>query len=108
MEDVAEQLFGELFDEHEPRFPDRIVEHEEEPGVYLVMADTPFQQLIDDLDLDAGWEKNSTLAAYLLELSGSIPQEGEVIESPLGTFRIVAMVGNRVEAVEFRPADKDR
>ncbi|HPZ16348.1 MAG TPA: hemolysin family protein [Sphaerochaeta sp.] len=103
MEDVVEQLFGELFDEHEQRHPDRIVERKDEPGVYLVMADTPFQQLIDDLDLNADTNKNSTVAAYLLEESGAIPEEGDILTTDLGTFTITSMTGNRVEAVEFRP-----
>ncbi len=107
MEDVAEQLFGELFDEHEARHPDRIVEREDEPGVFLVMADTPLQQLVDDLDLDAGVHKNSTVAAYLLEQSGAIPEEGDVVSAGLGTFRILSMSGNRVETVEFSPHPAD-
>ena len=107
MEDVVEQLVGELFDEHEKRHIDRIVEREDEPGVFLVMADTPFQQLIDDLDLDDDNHKNSTVAAYLLEQSGSIPQEGDVLTTPLGTFRVISMTGNRMEAVEFHPVGED-
>lgn len=109
MEDVAEQLFGELYDEHERRFPDRIVEREQMPGTFLVMADTPFQQFVDELDLSADCQKQrtSTVAAYVLELTGDIPQEGEVVQSPLGTFRIISMKGNRMEAVEFSPTIDD-
>ncbi len=109
MEDVAEQLFGELYDEHERRYPDRIVEQEKTPGTYLVMADTPFQQFIDDLELDYDSQrgKTSTVAAYLLDLTGDIPEEGEVMQSPLGTFRIISMKGNRMESVEFSPAIDD-
>ena len=109
MEDVAEQLFGELYDEHERRFPDRIVEREQMPGTFLVMADTPFQQFIDELDLSADHQRQriSTVAAYVLELTGDIPQEGDVVQSPLGTFRIISMKGNRMEAVEFSPTIDD-
>ena len=103
MEDVAEQLFGELFDEHELRFPDRIVEHKDKKGVYVVMADAPFQQLLDDLDLSCDRERYSTVAAYLLEEAGSIPVEGEVIITKLGTWQILLMKGNKVEMVEFTP-----
>ncbi len=103
MEDVAEQLFGELFDEHEHRFPDRVVEHKDRPGSFLVMADAPFQQVIDDLDLSCERERFSTVAAYLLEEAGSIPVEGEVIITPLGTWQILLMKGNKVEVVEFTP-----
>lgn len=109
MEDVAEQLFGELYDEHESRYPDRIVEQEQAPGTFLVMADTPFQQFIDELGLDYDTQrgKTSTVAAYLLDLTGDIPAEGEVVQSILGTFRIISMKGNRMESVEFSPAIDD-
>ncbi|MGE4583039.1 MAG: hemolysin family protein [Sphaerochaeta sp.] len=109
MEDVAEQLFGELYDEHERRHPDRIVERQQNPGTYLVMADTSFQQLVDELDLliEPTKNKTSTVAAYLLDLIGDIPEQGEVVQSPLGTFRIISMKGNRMEAVEFSPTIDD-
>ena len=109
MEDVAEQLFGELYDEHERRFPDRIVKQEQKPGTFLVMADTPFQQFLDELDLrdDQQRQKTSTVAAYLFDLIGDIPQEGELVQSTFGTFRIISMKGNRMEAVEFSPTIDD-
>lgn len=102
MEDVAEQLFGELFDEHERRSFDRIVAREGSSDTFLVMPDTPIQQLIDDLDLSEGYEKHSTVAAYLLETLGSIPKEGEIIVTELGSFKILTMSGNRIGTIEFR------
>jgi len=79
------------------------------PGTFLVMADTPFQQFVDELDLPLDHQKQriSTVAAYVLELTGDIPQEGEVVQSPTGTFRIISMKGNRMEAVEFSPTIDD-
>ncbi|NLZ76645.1 MAG: HlyC/CorC family transporter, partial [Spirochaetales bacterium] len=103
MEDVAEQLFGELFDEHESRFPDRVVEHTDKPGTFVVMADAPFQQVVDDLDLWYEGDRTSTVAAYLLQKAGSIPVVGEVIATDLGTWQILLMKGNKVEVVEFTP-----
>jgi CBS domain containing-hemolysin-like protein len=108
MEDVAEQLFGELYDEHESRFPERIVESEQTPGTYIVMADTPFMQLIDELSLHYSHNgKTSTVASYLMDITGDIPQEGEILQSPVGTFRIITMKGNRMEEVEFSPTIDD-
>ncbi len=109
MEDVAEQLFGELYDEHERRYPDRIVEQELRPGTYLVKADTPLQKLVDELSLHDEHEgaKTSTVAAYLMSITGDIPESGDVLQSPIGTFRIMNMQGNRVAEVEFSPAIDD-
>jgi len=43
------------------------------------------------------------VAAYLLQEAGSIPVEGEVITTDLGTWQILLMKGNKVEVVEFTP-----
>ncbi len=108
MEDVAEQLFGELYDEHETGEAERIKKSEGRPGSFLVQADTPFQQLVDELDIS--WphaEKIGTVAAYLMELTGRILVEGDVLEAPIGSFKILSMKGKRVEQVEFTPQEVD-
>ncbi len=107
MEDIVEQLFGELYDEHESGEPERIVESEDVPGTYRVQADTSFQQLVDDTDIS--WphaDKVGTVAAYLMELTGSIPNEGDILESPIGSFKVTAMKGKRVEEVVFTPHEE--
>lgn len=108
MEDIAEQLFGELYDEHETGEAERIKKSDVCPGSYLVQADTSFQQLVDELDIS--WphaERIGTVAAYLMELSGRIPVEGDVLESPIGSFRVLTMKGKRVEQVEFTPHETE-
>jgi CBS domain containing-hemolysin-like protein len=108
MEDVAEQLFGELYDEHEKRSTEKIVESELAPGTYIVKADTPFMQLIDELALGYPHDgKTSTVASYLLDLTGDIPKEGDVLQTPIGTFRIIQMKGHRMEEIEFSPTVDD-
>lgn len=104
MEDIVEQLFGELYDEHETGEKDRIRACEQQEGSYYVQADTPFQQLVDEFDID--WkhaDKVGTVAAYILELTGTIPQEGMHIESPLGSFEIIKMNDRRMEQIKFIP-----
>lgn len=105
MEDIVEQLFGEIYDEHETGDPLRI--RSEEAGTFLIKADTTMQQIKDELELQI--ERNElscTLAAYLIEELGTIPSPGESITLPFGTFNIVSMKGKRIESVRLHPIPK--
>jgi CBS domain containing-hemolysin-like protein len=103
MEDIVEQLFGEIYDEHETGEPLRI--RLEESGNFLIKADTTMQQIKDELELDLQWSDLScTLAAFLMEQLGTIPSPGETISFPFGTFTIVSMKGKRIESVRLHPA----
>ncbi|MHC1691669.1 MAG: hemolysin family protein [Sphaerochaetaceae bacterium] len=101
LEDIVEQLFGELYDEHETGAQERI--HEED-GAYLIQADTSMQQIKDELDSQVRWSDAScTLAAYLIEELGTIPVAGDSVETPFGTFTISSMKGNRIETARLVP-----
>lgn len=102
MEDIVEQLFGEIYDEHETGDPLRI--RSEESGTFLIKADTTMQQIKDELELDIERSDLScTLAAFLIEQLGTIPSPGETIDYPFGTFSIVSMKGKRIESVRLQP-----
>jgi CBS domain containing-hemolysin-like protein len=42
-----------------------------------------------------------------MSLTGDIPEVDDVLQAPIGTFRIMKMQGNRVEEVEFSPSIDD-
>ncbi|MGE0073822.1 MAG: hemolysin family protein [Sphaerochaetaceae bacterium] len=106
MEDIVEQLFGEIYDEHESGELLRI--RSEESGTYLIKADTTMQQIKDELDLDINRpDLSCTLAAFLIEQLGTIPTVGETIEYPFGIFSIVTMKGKRIESVRLQPIVKE-
>lgn len=107
MEDVIEQLFGELYDEHESGTEERVKKLADRPDSYLVQADTPFQELVDDLDLS--WphaEKYGTVAAFLMEYTEAILREEEVIATPVGAFHVARMEGRCAKEVIFTPSRK--
>ncbi len=101
LEDIVEQLFGEIYDEHETGELLRI--KEEGDGTFLIKADTTMQQIKDDLDLRIEREDLScTLAAFLIEEMGRIPLPGDKIEFPFGQFTIVSMKGRRIESARMK------
>ncbi len=101
LEDIVEQLFGEIYDEHETGHILRIQKVDEK--TFLIMADTSLQEISDELDLhlDNQQELNKTLAAYLIETMGTIPVTGEILGVDYGKYVIVQMNKNRIERVRL-------
>ncbi len=98
LEDVLEQIFGEIGDEHDVKRP--------APRLEAAVLDLDGTTLIRDLDTqyqielpaDAGFE---TLAGFLLFRMGDIPKEGDVVEYGGRRFSITRMSGNRIARVRI-------
>jgi CBS domain containing-hemolysin-like protein len=98
LEDVLEQVFGEIEDEHDVRRPrpstsSRVVELEGAASI----RDLDSQYGID-LPPNAGFE---TLAGFLLFQFGYIPRAGESIEYDGRRFTILEMDHNRIARVRI-------
>jgi CBS domain containing-hemolysin-like protein len=111
IEDLLEQIVGNIRDEHEEDAP--IEEPQREPGgVWLVPGGFPVDQLPDlfgeAADLDDAYEA-TTLGGLVSEIEGRIPLAGEVVllESVGMRMEIVASTNRRVERLRvFPPAVK--
>ena len=102
IEDLIEQVIGEIEDEHDPAEGDFWVV--EKPGSYLAQAKTPldeFQQEIgrDLSDVDeVDPEEVDTLGGLVFMLLGRVPARGEVIEHPAGVeFEVVDADPRRIK-----------
>jgi CBS domain containing-hemolysin-like protein len=98
MEDVLEQVFGEIEDEHDelrakPPAESDVLELEGATSI----RDLQTQYGIE-LPADAGFE---TLAGFLLFQIGEIPKVGDVIETPGRRFTIIEMDRNRIACVKI-------
>jgi CBS domain containing-hemolysin-like protein len=98
LEDVLEQIFGEIEDEHDPHGP--------RPTLGQAVIDLDGSMSIRDLDVqygielptDAGFE---TLAGFLLFRLGYIPRAGESVEYGDRRFTILEMEHNRIVRVRI-------
>ena len=107
IEDLLEQLVGDLPDETQPeenaavtRLPD---------GALVVQGNTPLWDLREQYELPVEEETDyQTLAGMLLMRLGHIPQGGESITEGGYTFTVVDMHGPRIARikVEKRPSDE--
>ena len=98
LEDVFEQVFGEIGDEHDIRLP---LPSAEATSIE-VEGTIPIRDLNTiygiELPAEAGFE---TLAGFILFQLGYIPKEGETIESGDRRFVIVRMERNRIASVRI-------
>jgi CBS domain containing-hemolysin-like protein len=111
IEDLLEEIVGNITDEHEVEVP--IEEPQREPnGVWLVPGSFPVDQLADlfgeAVEPGDGYEA-TTLGGLVSEIEGRIPLAGEVVLlEPIGLrMEIVASTDRRVERLRvFPPAIK--
>jgi CBS domain containing-hemolysin-like protein len=114
IEDLLEQIVGNIRDEHEVDVP--IEDPQREPGgVWLVPGSFPVDQLPDlfgEQDglngLDEAYEA-TTLGGLVSEIEGRIPLPGEVIllESAGMKMEIVSSTGRRVERLRVFPPTEE-
>ncbi len=99
LEDVIEEIVGEIQDEYDVEEPE-IVRIKD--GVYLVsglMDIDDFQEVVDVEIKDEGFE---TVGGYIMSLMGRIPRQGEEIDAGNLSFRIYRVLGRRVSKVIAR------
>ncbi len=98
MEDITEELFGELYDEHEKHEKEKITLLRD--GRYRLMGETTIHQIEDRLGFELPTGKYAqTLAGYLVEYLGSIPVKNQYIETPFGDFIVESVKRNRINSV---------
>ncbi len=106
MEDILEQLVGEIWDENDIVEEDEVVEHSN--GVYELdgsMQLDDFAELMDwkEDDLDA---ESTTLGGWTLEVYGSYPKEGEGFTFKDVMLEVLEMDGIRVSRVLVKKVEE--
>ena len=102
IEDVLEEIVGEIVDEHDQETP--LVEVRDD-GSLRVDARLSVSDLNEILDLDLPDEDWDTVGGLVVGAAGHVPDEGEVIELEGVTITAVRMQGRRVAEVEVVARD---
>jgi len=101
VEDLVEELVGEILSENDPA---PIQVKREDDGSYLVVGSLPMHEVNRAIDFDLPEsERYSTLAGLCIVLAGHIPQTGELIAVPSGAvLEVVEASARRVKQVRVR------
>ncbi len=104
IEDLIEQVIGEIEDEHD-------VEEEqhwssEGPGAYLALARAPLEDFEAEIGISLDHEDDEevdTLGGLVFLLSGRVPARGEVVPHPSGVeFEVVDADPRRIKRLRVR------
>jgi magnesium and cobalt transporter len=107
IEDLIEQVIGEIEDEHdtdEDQFWTT-----EKPGQYLALSKTPLEDFEAEIGLsltdheDVDEEEIDTLGGLVFMLAGRVPVRGEVVQHPAGVeFEVVDADPRRIKRLRVR------
>ncbi|HSR42657.1 MAG TPA: hemolysin family protein [Longimicrobiales bacterium] len=101
LEDLIEEIIGEIQDEHEADEP--LDFQPLDGGDVRVWGGVPLREVNERLDLELPAEQHDTLGGFLFGQLSRVGKPGDVIEVKGGEFRITRMRGRRIEYAVFRP-----
>lgn len=105
LEDVVEEIVGEIRDEHRRHDEQKIVQREDK--TWLIDGTVSVADLVDKLDLnpDKSWEGRgfSTIAGLILDRLGHIPLIGDKTDWEGLELEVVDMDGQRIDRVLVSP-----
>lgn len=108
LEDLVEEIFGDIQDEHDKN---RFTATEIAPGVFEFSGRIEVRTLRDEFRLDIPEDDEyQTLAGYIIHETGSLPAQDEKIEIDGITFTIKARSATRLDLIQVeteQPADKE-
>lgn len=100
LEDILEELVGEIWDEHDEVSQDIEVKSEKE---CLVSGNTNLEKVFEVLSLESDEEhiKALTVNGWLMDILGRVPKENDSITYKDFTITVLEMDENRVEKVQI-------
>lgn len=102
LEDILEELVGEIWDEH-----DEIVREIQKVGenVFIVSGKANIEKVFEFLEISSDFEA-MTIGGWVMEVLEKIPAQGDIFESEGLRVHVMKMSGKRIEQVEITRLEK--
>lgn len=98
IEDVLEQIVGEIDDEHDAD-DDAANIRESQPGEFVIKALTPVEDFNEHFSSDFSEEKADTIGGLIMMELGHLPKRGEEVEIQDFRFKILRADNRRIHLV---------
>ncbi len=112
IEDLIEQVIGEIEDEHD--IDEDVMFTREKTGCYLALAKTPVDEFEEEVGIsltthdDVDEEEIDTLGGLVFMLAGRVPGRGEVVQHPDGPeFEVIDADPRRIKRLRVRLTGRD-
>lgn len=99
LEDVLEELVGDIYDEYDE--PEQTFE-QIEPTAWTLDAATELRELAESFDLELPESESTTVGGFVVEQMGRMPENGETMRWNDLTFKVLEADETRVMRVELR------
>jgi CBS domain containing-hemolysin-like protein len=100
LEDILEELVGEIEDEFDPEAVEQI---RRDGDVAHVDGSTPIRLLAQELGMELPEPHEATIGGHILEILGRMPEIGEVIELDGYRAEVESVADARITSLRFRP-----
>lgn len=102
LEDLVEEIVGDLVDEHDERHADIILRRDRILFDGLLRPDELRDRLNIEIDEDGPYE---TIGGFVMWALGRIPEIGDRVELEVGTLIVEQLDGLRIDRIRFVPND---
>ena len=107
IEDLIEEIVGELRDEYDTDEEDEIqLLHE---SVYKVLGSTPLDDIAEALNIPLESDDYDSIAGHVINLLQHFPDVGETAEDQYAIYTVLKVDGNRIDKLklELKPQNED-
>jgi magnesium and cobalt transporter len=103
IEDVLEEIVGEIDDEHDPLVAEQI--QKQNDGRYTVLALTRIDDFSEYFGVELSDEDYDTVGGLVIHELGRMPRRGEMVEFDGFVFKITQADRRRVHTLDVRRVD---
>lgn len=98
LEDLIEEIVGEIHDEHELVAPgiERVGDE------WRISGLAPLHEVAEQLEVELADEEHDTIGGFIFGQLGRIAEPGDEVAVSGGRFLVVSMAGRRIERLSFR------
>jgi len=99
LEDLIEEIVGEIQDEHEE---EPLSFEEELEGAVRISGSVPLSEVNERFDLSLPEDLHETIGGYVFGTLGRVAQVGDEVVVPGGVLRVLVMDGRRIERLAYQ------
>ncbi|MFP4083444.1 MAG: hemolysin family protein [Desulfonatronovibrio sp.] len=101
LEDVLEEIVGEIEDEYDPPKPQEI--QVQQDGSFFVSGRVSLDELKDEVGIEIDSDQVETIGGYVCHLAGKVPQKDEEFSDGVFRFNVMEADAKHVQWVAVTP-----